>query len=158
MLVRCVSVKLRIALFLVSLSSIALAQTKPRFVIAVDTSGSMRQNFAGTETNGDGVGRLPIAGDSAALTSNGVYYGCASPRTGSGDDTNADCIPNDSKIWQAKDAVTKMILAFGDVEWALSRFKQTQATNASQPNNEVSSTVRRRARRLHRQLLHQLRR
>src|SRR4051794_34226093 len=137
---RCVSAKLVFVLFIVSFSSVAAAQTKPRFVIAIDTSGSMRENFSGTNTNGDGVGRVAVpATDSAALTKDGVYYGCNAPRAGSGDDTNADCLPNDSKIWQAKDAVTKMVNGFGDVEWALSRFKQTQALNASQPNNPVTS-------------------
>jgi hypothetical protein len=137
------SAKLCLGLSLLSFSSVADAQVKPRFVIGVDTSGSMRSTMSSNpvETNGDGVGRPPAAGDSASLILNGVYYGCgnntgARPRTGAGaDQGDADCLPNESRIWIAKDAISKMIYAFGDVEWALSRFKQTQALNAETNSN-----------------------
>ncbi|MDH5671786.1 MAG: MopE-related protein [Myxococcales bacterium] len=113
----------------------ATAQVKPRFVLAVDTSGSMRENLAGAETEGDGVGRVPQAGDDSARILDGVYYGCGdgssnlvTGRTGAGFDTDGDCFPNDSKLWIAKDAIRKMIYGFGDVEWAMSRFSQYQVT------------------------------
>jgi subtilisin-like proprotein convertase family protein len=131
MVARGVVAKLGLSLSILTFASVASAQVKPRFVIAVDTSGSMRYDLGGTETNGDGVGRLPISGDNDQRTLGGIYYGCGNgssrPRTGAGDDRDGDCFPNDSRIWIAKDAIRKMIYAFGDVEWALSRFKQTDS-------------------------------
>ena len=140
MVARRVSAKLAFVLSIFCFGSVATAQVKPRFVIAVDTSGSMREDLSGSETNGDGVGRLPINGDNMQRTLDGIYYGCGGggrPGTGAGDDKNSDCFPNDSRIWIAKDAIRKMIYAFGDVEWALSRFTQTD--NVAPPPSIITN-------------------
>jgi hypothetical protein len=98
----------------------ANAQVKPRFVVGVDTSGSMLWDLSGNPTYGDGVGRPALSGDAAASVQNGVFYGCG---TTAGLDLNCDGWPNDSRIWVAKDAIRKMIYGFGDVEWALTKFR-----------------------------------
>ncbi len=116
------AVSLAVGLCLVSVS--VEAQVPPRFVIAFDTSGSMAVDLNGIPTFGDGV------------TTNCTGAGSNSdPMCGTnctaGIDTNCDGEPNDSRIYVAKEAVTNTLLAFGDVEWALSRFSQNSATNTS---------------------------
>src|SRR4029077_19743939 len=49
--------------------------------------------------------------------------------TTAGLDRNCDGFPNDSKIAIARDAIRKMISGVGDVEWSLSKFRQTHGTN-----------------------------
>jgi formylglycine-generating enzyme required for sulfatase activity len=102
------------------------AQVKPRFMIAFDTSGSMVYSLDGVTTYGDGVGRVATGSDPAADIADGVYYGCG---TTAGLDRNCDGLPDDSRLAIAKGAVRNMVGAFGDVEWALARFPQTQGTN-----------------------------
>merc|ERR1712025_642095 len=103
-------------------ASLTEAQVKPRIVIAFDTSGSMALDLDGTPTFGDGV----LTGCSD--TGGGVL--CGSNCT-AGIDTDCDGEPNDSRIAVAKEALRNMILAFGDVEFALARFSQDQSTNES---------------------------
>src|SRR5690349_16275926 len=105
--------------------SISAAQTPPRIAIAFDTSGSMALDFVDNATFGDGV----LTG-CTARTSGTYSYQCGANCT-AGLDTNCDGLPNDSRIFVAKQAVRNMILAFGDVDWALARFSQNQGTNAS---------------------------
>jgi len=79
-------------------------QIKPRFLVLFDTSGSMLLDASGTQTFGDGSAEHV------------------------GIDTDCDGIDgNDSRLWQAKNAVTSMIYAFGEVDFALGRFHQDQA-------------------------------
>ncbi|MCS6798210.1 MAG: MopE-related protein [Myxococcota bacterium] len=94
---------------LVALASTADAQTqvRPRFLIAFDTSGSMTVSMDDIPTYGDGM-----PGPTAGL------------------DTNCDGLTNDSRMFHAKLAVRNAVLAFGDIEFALSRFPQFSATNA----------------------------
>ena len=67
----------------------AAAQTvKPRFLILVDTSGSMAQNATGTSTHGDGSREHP---------------GC---------DLDANTRFDDSKMFQAKAALNDTVAAF----------------------------------------------
>ena len=117
---------LLILLSIVSPAGRAFAQIKPRFVVGVDTSGSMLWDLSGNTTYGDGVGRPTINGDSASLVVDGVYYGCG---TTAGLDRDCDGLPNDSKIAVAKRAIRKMVLGFGDVEWSLTKFRQIHALN-----------------------------
>ncbi|MCG8555856.1 MAG: SUMF1/EgtB/PvdO family nonheme iron enzyme [Proteobacteria bacterium] len=98
-------------------ASAAHAQVKPRFFIAFDTSGSMAWALDGSNTSGDGVGRPDGMGGV-------LYFDCAT--TTAGRDLNCDGLPNDSRIWIAKEAIRSAILAYGDVEWALGRFHQNQ--------------------------------
>jgi hypothetical protein len=112
-----------------SLAAPAAAQVKPRFMIAFDSSGSMVFALDGNTTYGDGVGRPAVVGDPAAQVSNGVFYGCG---TTAGVDRNCDGIPNESRMSIAKSAVRNMIGAFGDVEWALARFGQTNTADVGQ--------------------------
>ena len=79
------------------------AQTvKPRFVILVDTSGSMAQNVTEIPTHGDGSQEHP----GCDLDGNGLY--------------------DDSKMFQAKAALRDTLVAFGQVEFALGRYHQNQ--------------------------------
>jgi hypothetical protein len=87
----------------------ASAQVKPRFMIAFDTSGSMAVDFDGIPTFGDGT-----TSPSALLA---------------GVDTNCNGQTDDSRMFIAKSAVRDALLAFGDVDWALARFPQTQGVN-----------------------------
>ncbi|MBO6934786.1 MAG: SUMF1/EgtB/PvdO family nonheme iron enzyme [Deltaproteobacteria bacterium] len=116
---------LLVALLGVSLTSVADAQTKPRFVIAFDTSGSMATDLDGVPTFGDGV-------TTGCGTGVGGAY-CGTDCT-AGIDTDCDNEPDDSRIFIAKDALTEILLAYGDVEWALARFPQTQANDADCTN------------------------
>ncbi|MCA9581851.1 MAG: hypothetical protein KC416_08650, partial [Myxococcales bacterium] len=81
----------------------AQTQIKPRIVVAFDTSGSMGLDLDGLYTYGDGVG------------SNDCERGL---------DTDCNGLPDDSRLFVAKEAVRNIILAYGDVEWAFSRFDQ----------------------------------
>ena len=92
-----------LASFLLLSVSPAEAQVRPRIVIAFDTSGSMATDFGGLPTFGDGSGGAR----------NGI-------------DPNCDGLPNDSRLFIAKQAMRNMLLSFGDVDWALSRFQQTE--------------------------------
>jgi hypothetical protein len=107
------------------------AQTKPRFVIAVDTSGSMTEDLTGKTTYGDGVGRVATGADATALVKDGVFYGCG---TTAGVDRDCNGFPDDSKISIAKNAIRNMVLGYGDVEWSLEKFHQTQAANTTCTN------------------------
>jgi len=102
----------------------AEAQVKPRIVIAFDTSGSMALDLDGDPTFGDGV----ITGCSGAGTNTSPFCGA---NCTAGVDTDCDGETNDSRIYVAKEAVRNAISAFGDVDWALSRFSQTQSVNES---------------------------
>ncbi|MET0386677.1 MAG: MopE-related protein, partial [Polyangiales bacterium] len=105
------------------------AQIKPRFVIAVDTSGSMLYDLSNRTTYGDGVGRIATGTDNQALVRDGIFYGCG---TTAGLDRDCDGLPNDSKLFKAKSAIRKMVLGFGDVEWSLARFHQNVANATGQ--------------------------
>jgi len=99
----------------------AQAQIAPRMVLGFDTSGSMALDVNGVPTFGDGVL------DGCTRMAAGHYCGtdCAA-----GIDTNCDGLPDDSRIFVAKEAVRNMVLSTGDdVEWALSRFDQTHTAN-----------------------------
>src|SRR6185295_3949690 len=137
MLVRRSSAKLCVALFLVSLSSVASAQVKPRFVFGIDTSGSMLWDMSGNTTYGDGVGRPTMMGDNAALVRDGVFYGCG---TTAGLDRNCNGFPDDSKMSIAKKALRDMVVGFGDVEWALAKFKQTHQAGVTCANYDGSNS------------------
>ncbi len=91
------------------------AQTiKPRFVLLIDTSGSMAENPTRVNTHGDGSRMHP----GCDLDSNGKY--------------------DDSKMYQAKAALNDVISAFGGVEFALARYHQNDlgqsCTNGQQCN------------------------
>ncbi len=87
----------------------ARAQVRPRFMIAFDTSGSMALDFNGVPTFGDGS------------TSPSVRL--------AGVDTNCNGLTDDSRMYIAKSAIRDTLLTFGDVDWALARFPQTQGLN-----------------------------
>src|SRR5688572_22125118 len=90
----------RVLLALAVLPLLALT-VKPRFLIMVDTSGSMAQDAAQTPTHGDG-----------SLT----HPGCDLDGNGQFDD---------SKMFQAKAALNDTLSAFGSVEFALARYHQS---------------------------------
>ena len=117
------SVVSRLLPFLVlALATPAAAQVKPRIIIAFDTSGSTALDLDGTPTFGDGVLT------NCAARPNGELCGgnCTA-----GVDTDCDGEPNDSRISVAKNALRNMVLAFGDVEFALARFPQASALNSA---------------------------
>jgi len=85
------------------LSGAASAQSvKPRFLLILDTSGSMIWNSSDVETHGDGSTLHP----GCDIDGNGLY--------------------DDSKLYQAKAALNDVIAGFGSAEFALERFNQRQ--------------------------------
>ncbi|MDX2019618.1 MAG: MopE-related protein [Deltaproteobacteria bacterium] len=82
------------------------APVKPRFVILVDTSGSMSENASRVETHGDG---------------SKLHPGCDLDNNGSFDD---------SKLFQAKAALNDTIAAFGAAEFSLARYHQNELGGA----------------------------
>ena len=87
------------------------AQTPPRVMVAVDTSGSMALSLDGVPTFGDGV-----LTDCTQM-SGGHYCGtdCMA-----GIDIDCDGEPNDSRMYVANEAIRNLMLAYGDdVDWAL---------------------------------------
>jgi len=98
----------------------ARAQVPPRIAIAFDTSGSMAVDLDGVPTFGDGI--------TTGCSSAGGYY-CGTNCT-AGIDTDCNGLPDDSRMYVAKEAVRNTVLAFGDVDWLLARFPQTQGVNA----------------------------
>jgi hypothetical protein len=101
----------------------AQTQVKPRFLFIIDTSGSMlwtpqavttgNPNWPeGFFTHGDGSYEHP---------------GC---------DVNGDGLYNDSKIYQAKQSVYNVVSSYGEVDFALERFDQTEfgATCTTDPD------------------------
>jgi hypothetical protein len=109
------------ALLIASWSLPASAQVRPRIMIAFDTSGSMGLDFGGTTTFGDGV--------TTGCTTTAVGQ-CGTNCT-AGIDTNCDGLANDSRIFIAKNAVADMVRAYGEVDWAFSRFQQIQGANST---------------------------
>ncbi len=102
--------------------AVARAQVAPRIVIAFDTSGSMGTDFSGVPTFGDGVTTNCTAGAAGQL--------CGTNCT-AGIDTDCNGEADDSRIYIAKNAVSDMVLAFGDVDWALARFTQNEGVDES---------------------------
>jgi hypothetical protein len=91
------------------LAAAANAQTlyeiKPRIIIVFDTSGSMVFNFAGDNTRGDGTNEL---------WSNGRHC-CPGALNGGG---------TASRLYAAKNAMTQMLNASGEIEFGLLKFNQ----------------------------------
>src|SRR5262245_34882847 len=72
---------------------------KPRFVLLLDTSSSMVENPAGTETYGDG---------------SPGHEGC---------DLDGNMVYDESRLFQAKAAIADTVAAFGSAEFAFARFR-----------------------------------
>jgi hypothetical protein len=84
-------------------SGVAEAQTvRPRFVILVDSSGSMTENAGRIRTHGDGSQTHP----GCDLDGNGRF--------------------DDAKLYQAKLALADTITAFGSAEFSLARYHQNE--------------------------------
>ena len=87
----------------------ALADSRPRFLVIVDTSGSMLLDSAGHFTFGDGsVGHLGL-------------------------DTNSDGVAgNDSRLYQAKQALTSVVSAYvPEIDFGLARYAQGTGPNVN---------------------------
>ncbi|MBW2261442.1 MAG: hypothetical protein JRG91_05650, partial [Deltaproteobacteria bacterium] len=85
-------------------------QIKPYMMLVVDTSGSMAWDVSGTYTWGDG---------SSDYWTGGTTQCCE------GLDTDGDGLPNDSRLYLAKNALSLMVSASGDVLFGLTKFPQT---------------------------------
>ncbi|HEY3358887.1 MAG TPA: MopE-related protein, partial [Polyangia bacterium] len=86
----------------------ALADTRARFALIADTSGSMLTTLSGLPTYGDG--------------SEGHRGG----------DLNADAVSgNDSKLFMAKSALTSVIAAYPEIDFALARYHQDELDDRS---------------------------
>ena len=90
--------------------SVPAGDARPRFAMIVDTSGSMLDDLAGNPTFGDGSIDYP-----------GVD-------TASDADTIAG---NNSRLFIAKDALTQVMSAFPESDYALGRYYQDVAVNRS---------------------------
>ncbi len=88
----------------------SVSDTRPRFVVILDTSGSMLNDVAGKPTFGDGsVGHL-----------------------GADTSSDADAIDgNNSRLFIAKSALNNVLAAFPDADYALARYHQDVSTNRS---------------------------
>jgi hypothetical protein len=85
------------------LTGAARAETvRPRFVIIIDTSGSMVETPGRVRTHGDGSEDHP----GCDLDGNGLY--------------------DDSKLFQAKAALRETMTAFGTAEFSLTRYHQSE--------------------------------
>jgi Putative metal-binding motif len=114
------------ALFVVSVlvTSTALAQAiKPRFLVIVDTSGSMSLNapadpdtIAASETSGDGSKRHPGI-DLNSVSTNGWAF-------------------DDSRLFQAKGALMDTFAAFGQAEFALGRYAAVDLSRTCTMNSQ----------------------
>jgi hypothetical protein len=94
-------------------SGAARAETvRPRFVIIIDSSGSMVETANRVRTHGDGSDDHP---------------GC---------DTNGDGLYADSKLFQAKVALRDTMTAFGSAEFALTRYQQQELGQACSNNSQ----------------------
>jgi hypothetical protein len=78
-----------------------VTDTRPRFLVVVDSSGSMLTDLSGEYTFGDGsLGHVGIDADS--------------------DGTEG----NDSRLYQAKEALTRFVSAYTEIDFALARYHQ----------------------------------
>jgi hypothetical protein len=77
-----------------------LTDARGRFLLIVDTSGSMLTDLSGNYTFGDGSVGHP------------------------GLDTSGDGQTGDSRLYKAKDALTKVIAAYPEIDMAMARFAQ----------------------------------
>ncbi|MBL9016279.1 MAG: VWA domain-containing protein [Myxococcales bacterium] len=81
--------------------------TRPRFTVILDTSGSMLGNLPGIPTFGDG------STDHA------------------GRDFDGNGVADDSRLYKAKTALNNVIAAYPDVDFALARYHQDQSVDRS---------------------------
>ncbi len=88
----------------------SVTDTRPRFVVIVDTSGSMLNDPAGKPTFGDGsVGHVGVDTSSDVDTVDG----------------------NNSRLFIAKSALNNVLAAFPDADYALARYHQDESVNRS---------------------------
>ena len=85
----------------------ALTDTRSRFLVIVDTSASMLTGLDGVPTFGDGS------------------------KGHEGLDTDGDTKTNDSRLYKAKQALTQVINAYPEIDFALARFAQDSETNVN---------------------------
>lgn len=84
-----------------------VTDSRARFTVVLDTSGSMLGSLAGVPTFGDGSLDHP------------------------GRDQNANSAPDDSRLYKAKTALTNVIAAYPDIDFTLARYHQDQSQNRS---------------------------
>ena len=84
-----------------------VTDSRARFAVVVDTSGSMLGDLAGVPTFGDGSIDHP------------------------GLDHNNNNAPDDSRLYKAKTALTNVISAYPNIDFALARYHQDQSANRS---------------------------
>ncbi|MCA9676094.1 MAG: hypothetical protein KC464_13730, partial [Myxococcales bacterium] len=84
-----------------------VTDTRARFVVIVDTSGSMLTDLTGTPTFGDGSVDHP------------------------GLDQDGDGAADDSRLFLAKRALSTVIAAYPDIDFALARYHQDEAVDRS---------------------------
>ncbi len=93
-----------------SLCLVQASDARPRFTMIVDTSGSMLNDLAGNPTFGDGSADYPGV-DTAS---------------------DADAIAgNNSRLFIAKEALTQVLSAFPESDYALARYYQDVGVNRS---------------------------
>jgi MYXO-CTERM domain-containing protein len=107
---------MRNATFLAALlPALAQAQVKPRIIFDVDTSGSMAWEACDPSTAGD----VDHANDCP-----GIDVPCIQCNA----DGCGDGLPNDGRLWKVKNAMSQVVTAFGEVDFALARFHGSPVT------------------------------
>ncbi|MDB4962791.1 MAG: Tryptophan synthase alpha chain [Myxococcales bacterium] len=84
-----------------------VVDSRTRFTVILDTSGSMLGDLTGVPTHGDGSMDHP------------------------GIDHNGNLAPDDSRLFKAKTALTSVISAYPNIDFALARYHQDQSLNRS---------------------------
>ncbi len=84
-----------------------VTDSRARFTVIVDTSGSMLGSLSGVPTFGDGSVDHP------------------------GRDQNANALPDDSRLFKAKTALNSVIAAYPDIDFSLARYHQDESLNRS---------------------------
>ncbi|HEX2568485.1 MAG TPA: MopE-related protein [Polyangia bacterium] len=81
--------------------------SRPRIALILDSSASMLLTLSGTTTFGDGSADHP------------------------GIDLSNDGLPNDSRLYAAKGAVSQLISSYPEIDFALARYHQDEGVNRS---------------------------
>ncbi len=99
------------------LDTTAVADTKPRILLIVDTSGSMNWNACQDQSFVGGDGTLECPGGDVSC---GTVASCAVQPANCG-----NAVADDSRLYKVKEGVREVVSGFGEVTYGLMRYRQT---------------------------------